>query len=174
MKDQEIRIDSFDVKYSFWASAFTICMLFPIALSILKWINIEDTVSQTRFIILLLSIIFGFLIIVMKSTMKKVCFLKSDENIVIRDGNNIEVKLGKQFNYNLYQYNSRKVFMIRISDKHKSYFYLSPDMHLKNDVEAFFPESNKHQNHWDFYAQIFPPVLCLAYFMMSVVFIILK
>ncbi|MDO4693558.1 MAG: hypothetical protein Q4A62_02890 [Eikenella sp.] len=172
MKDTEIKIDSFNVKYSFWASIFTVFILFPTALSIFKLMNIDNTASQTRFIILLLSIIFGFLIIVMKSTMKEVCLIKYGENILIKDGNNIEIKLDEKFHYNLYHYHSRKVFMIRILDKNKSYFYLSPDTDLKNDMEAFLPESNKHKNSLDFYAQIFPLVLCLAYFILSVVFII--
>jgi len=77
MKNKEINIDSFNVKYSFWASIFTVFILFPIALLILKLINIKNTVSQTQLIILLLSITFGFLIIIMKSTMKKVYFIKS-------------------------------------------------------------------------------------------------
>lgn len=172
MKDKEIKIDSFNVKYSFWASIFTIFILFPIVLSILKLMNIKNTVSQTQFIILLLSVIFGFLIIIMKSTMKKVYFIKSDKNIVIKEENNIEINLDEKFHYNLYYYNSRKVFMIRISDKNKSYFYLSPNMGLKDDIEAFFPESNKHKNEMDFYVRIFPIVLCLAYLILSVVFTI--
>lgn len=172
MKNKEIKIDSFNVKYSFWASIFTVFILFPIALLILKLINIKNTVSQTQLIILLLSITFGFLIIIMKSTMKKVYFIKSHDKILIKEENNIEIKLDDSFNYNLYNYNSRKAFMIRISDKNKSYFYLSPNMDLKNDIEAFFSESNKNKNIMDFYAKLFSIILCLAYFIISVVFIV--
>lgn len=104
--------------------------------------------------------------------MKKVYFIKSDKNIVIKEENNIEINLDEKFHYNLYHYNSRKVFMMRVSDKNKSYFYLSPNMGLKDDIEAFFPESNKHKNGMDFYVQIFPIVLCLAYLILSIVFTI--
>ncbi|AEK24150.1 Hypothetical protein Ccan_20340 [Capnocytophaga canimorsus Cc5] len=100
MKNQEIKIDSFNVKYSFWASIITIFILFPMALLVLKSGNIKNTASQTQLIILLLSMTFGFLIIVMKSTMKKVYFIKSDENILIKDKHHTEIKLDKNFNYN--------------------------------------------------------------------------
>ncbi|ATA88497.1 hypothetical protein CGC58_01340 [Capnocytophaga stomatis] len=155
MKNQKIAMDSFNVKYSFWASIITIFILFPMALLVLKWGNIKNTGSQTQLIILLLSMTFGFLIVIMKSTMKKVYFIKSDENILIKDKHHTEIKLDKNFNYNLYNYNSKKAFMIRISDENKSYFYLSPNMHLKSDIEAFFPASNKKKIRMDFYAQYF-------------------
>ncbi|MFK8267184.1 hypothetical protein [Capnocytophaga cynodegmi] len=172
MKNQKIAMDSFNVKYSFWASIITIFIIFPMALLVLKWVNIKNTVSQTQLIILLLSMTFGFLIIVMKSTMKKVYFIKSDENILIKDKHHTEIKLDKNFNYNLYNYNSKKAFMIRISDQNKSYFYLSPNMDLKSDVENFFPASNKKKIRMDFYAQYFPIILCLVYFIISVLFVI--
>lgn len=150
MKNQEIKMDSFDVRYSFWASIITIFILFPMALLVLKWLNITNTVSQTQLIILLLSMTFGFLIVIMKSTMKKVYFIKSDENILIKDEHHTEIKLDKNFNYNLYNYNSKKSFMIRISDENKSYFYLSPNMHLKNDIEAFFLRQIRRKLEWIF------------------------
>ncbi|MFJ1430211.1 hypothetical protein ACILE2_05320 [Capnocytophaga canimorsus] len=48
MKNQKIAMDSFDVKYSFWASIITIFIIFPMALLVLKWLNIKNTGSQTQ------------------------------------------------------------------------------------------------------------------------------
>lgn len=123
-----------------------------------------------QLIILLLSLTFGFLIMVMKSTMREVCFMKCGNGIFIKDGESLKVKLDDAFSYNLYDCNSRKAFMIRISSKDKSYFYLSPNMSLKSEVEDFFGESNRRKNGVDFCVKAFPLALCFVYFLISIAF----
>ncbi|PJK01567.1 hypothetical protein CO611_00235 [Lysobacteraceae bacterium NML03-0222] len=172
MVEKEIEIDSFDVKYSLWASIFAVFILFPIALSILKLLDVKNAVGQTQLIIFLLSMVFGFLIAVMKITVRKVCFMRRGNDLFIKDGKNIEFKLGDVFNYNLYDYNSRKAFMVRVSSRGKSYFYLSPNMNLKGEVEYFFGKSNMDRRSVDFFAKAFPLALCFAYFSISIAFFV--
>lgn len=172
MVEKEIEIDSFDVKCSLWASIFAVFILFPIALSMLKLLDVKNAVSQTQLIIFLLSMVFGFLIAVMKGTVRKVRFMRRGNDLFIKDGKNIEFKLDDVFNYNLYDYNSRKAFMVRVSSRGKSYFYLSPNMNLKGEVEYFFGKSNMDRRSVDFFAKAFPLALCFAYFSISIAFFV--
>ena len=55
----------------------------------------------------------------------------------------MKYKNGKRFilsndvNYNIYNHNSRKAFILRISDGKETKFLSSPDMDLKFEVEFF-------------------------------------
>ena len=82
IKEKSIIMNSFNCNKTFWASLLTVLVLYPIAVLLIKYLNIQYTANQTQLIILCLSLIFGFLIITMKSTIQKIHFFKTFENIV--------------------------------------------------------------------------------------------
>ena len=138
MESNHLAIESFNCKYTFWASLGTMLIFYPLVIIFIKYLNIQYTVNQTQLIILLLCLIFGLLIIVMKSSMQKVKFIIFEGEQFISVEKNDLIKLSPETTYNIYNYNSRKVFMLRINSDNKSKFYLFPDMALKHEVELFF------------------------------------
>ncbi|SFT90645.1 hypothetical protein SAMN05421857_4042 [Chryseobacterium formosense] len=137
MNNDTITISVFNTKYSFWATIFTILFLLPSVILLIKYLNIRYTSNQTHLIILCLCLIFGFLIVVMKSTMQKVDIYKTDTNYFIKYHNGKTFLLSDQMVYNIYDYYSRKAFMLRISDEKLTKFLLSPDMSIKPEIEFF-------------------------------------
>jgi len=170
MNNNIITISVFNTKYSFWAAIITILFLLPSVILLIKSLNIRYTTNQTQLIILCLCLIFGFLIIVMKSTMQKVDIYKTDNKYFIKYNNGETFLLSDQMTYNIYNYNSRKAFMLRISDGEMTKFLLSPDMSIKPEVESFFKNFIKKKNKKDFGALAFPIIMCFAYFLISVIF----
>ncbi|MGI9652048.1 hypothetical protein [Chryseobacterium sp. RLHN22] len=167
-----ITISVFNTKYSLWAAIITIFFLLPATILFIKFLDIKYTTNQTQLIILCLCLIFGFLIIVMKSTMQKIDILKEDNNLLVKYDSGEKLLLSQNLNYNIYNYNSRKAFMIRISDGETTKFFLSPDINLKPEVEILFNGYIKKKNTKDFNALAFPIIMCFAYFIISVVFVL--
>lgn len=172
MSKNEITLSAFNSKYTFWATLITIFILFPLAILLIKVLHIRYTVNQTQLIIALLSIVFGFLIIVMKSTMQKISFIKSDNKFYLKDDKGNEVPLPDNTTYNIYNYNSRKAFMLRVTTQTGTRFFLSPDMDMKANIEGFFAKFLKKTSNKDFYAKAFPILICFAYVVISIVFVL--
>ncbi|MCA6068465.1 hypothetical protein JI747_014865 [Chryseobacterium sp. RG1] len=172
MDENKITISVFNTKYSFWATIITILFLLPSVILFIKFLDVRYTTNQTKLIIVCLSLIFGFLIVVMKTTMRKIDIIKTDHNCFIKYNNGETFLLSDDINYNIYNYNSRKAFMLRILDGKTTKFLLSLDMNLKPEVEVFFNDFIKKKNKKDFIALAFPILMCFAYFIISVVFVL--
>ncbi|RXM50187.1 MULTISPECIES: hypothetical protein [unclassified Chryseobacterium] len=172
MSKNEVTLSTFNSKYTFWATLITIFILFPIAILLIKTLDIKYTVNQTQLIIAVLSIVFGFLIIVMKSTMQKISFIKSENNFYLKDDKGNEVHLPDNTTYNIYNYNSRKAFMLRVTTQSGTRYFLSPDMNMKPNIEVFFGQFLKKASSKDFYVKAFPIVICFAYVIISIVLVL--
>ncbi|MBP2619645.1 hypothetical protein [Chryseobacterium jejuense] len=172
MSKNEVTLSTFNSKYTFWATLITIFILFPIAILLIKTLHIKYTVNQTQLIIAVLSIVFGFLIIVMKSTMQKISFIKSENSFYLKDDKGNEVHLPDNTTYNIYNYNSRKAFMLRVTTQSGTKYFLSPDMNMKSNIEGFFGKFLKKTSSKDFYVKAFPIVICFAYVIISIVLVL--
>ncbi|WP_336960789.1 hypothetical protein [Chryseobacterium contaminans] len=172
MSKNEVTLSTFNSKYTFWATLITIFILFPIAILLIKTLHIKYTVNQTQLIIAVLSIVFGFLIIVMKSTMQKISFIKSENKFYLKDDKGNEVHLPDNTTYNIYNYNSRKAFMLRVTTQTGTKYFLSPDMNMKSTIEGFFGNFFKKTSSKDFYVKAFPIVICFAYVIISIVLVL--
>lgn len=172
MNKNKITISVFNTKYSFFAAIITILFLLPAVILLIKFLDLKYTTNQTQLIIFCLCIIFGFLIIVMKSTMQKIDIIKEGNRHFIKYKNGETFILSNDINYNIYNYNSRKAFMLRVSDGKETKFLLSPDMNLKSEVEVFFNDFTKKKNTKDYTALVFPIIMCVAYFVISIVFVL--
>ncbi|WP_343560677.1 hypothetical protein [Sphingobacterium sp.] len=169
MKKNEITLSAFHSKYTFGASLITIFILFPISIVFIKAVDVKYTVNQTQLIIAVLSLAFGFLIIVMKSTMQKISFIKTEDQFYLKDEKGNEVHLYDNTTYNIYNYNSRKAFMLRVTTQTATKYFLSPDMSIKSDIEDFFAKFPKKPNRKDFYIKAYPYLICFAYVAISIV-----
>lgn len=172
MEKQELEIESFNCKYTFWASFITVLIFFPLVIVFIKYLNIQYTVNQTQLIIMMLCLIFGFLIVVMKSTKQKIKFIKSAGKQFISVDKNDLSELSPEISYSIYNYNSRKAFMLRINIDCKSRFYLFSDMTVKSEVEIFFSKYKQKDSFEDFLAKSYSIFLCLAYFIITIVFVL--
>lgn len=172
MKKSEITLSAFHSKYTFGASLITMFILFPISIVFIKAIDVKYTVNQTQLIIAVLSLVFGFLIVVMKSTMQKISFIKSEDQFYLKDEKENEVPLPNSTTYNIYNYNSRKAFMLRITTQAGTKYFLSPDMNIKSDIEDFFAKFSKKPNRKDFYIKAYPYLICCAYVIISIVLVL--
>lgn len=172
VKEKSIIINSFNCNKTFWASLLTVLVLYPSVILLIKYLNIQYTVNQTQLIIFCLSLIFGFLIITMKSTIQEVQFIKIFENLTIKVDEGENQILSNDFTYNIYNFLSRKAFMIRITDNNKTYYYLSSEMNMKSDVEFYFSAYAKKKSSKDFWAKSFAIALCIAYVITTIVFVI--
>ncbi|MEI2273494.1 hypothetical protein OHD16_15200 [Sphingobacterium sp. ML3W] len=172
MKKNEITLSAFHGKYTFGASLITIFILFPISIIFIKAIDVKYTVNQTQLIIVILSLVFGFLIVVMKSTMQKILFVKSEDQFYLKDEKGNEVHLPDNTTYNIYNYNSRKAFMLRITTQAGTKYFLSPDMNMKSDIEDFFAKFPQKPNRKDFYIKAYPYLICCVYFIISIVLVL--
>ena len=172
IKEKSIIMNSFNCNKTFWASLLTVLVLYPIAVLLIKYLNIQYTANQTQLIILCLSLIFGFLIITMKSTIQKIHFFKTFENLTIRVDEVENQILSNDLTYNIYNFLSRKAFMIRITDINKTHYYLSSEMNLKSDTEFYFSNYAKKDSSKDFWAKSFAIGLCIAYVIITIVFVL--
>lgn len=172
MKKNEITLSTFHSKYTFSASLITILILYPISLVFIKAVDVKYTVNQTQLIIALLSLVFGFLIVVMKSTIQKISFIKTGDQFYLKDGKGNEVHLSDNTTYNIYNYNSRKAFMLRVTTQAGTKYFLSPDMSMKSDIEDFFATFPKKPNKNDFYIKAYPYLICFAYVIVSIVLVL--
>ncbi|WP_312079421.1 hypothetical protein [Chryseobacterium sp.] len=170
--ENTITLSVFNTKYSFWAAVITILLLLPAVILFIKFLDVKYTTNQTQLIILCLSLIFGFLIIIMKTTMQKIDIIKENNIHFIKYDNGQTFTLSNDINYNIYNYNSRKAFMLRISDGKETKFLLSPDINLKPEVEVFFKDFTKKKNTADITALAFPIIMAVAYFIISIVFVL--
>lgn len=84
MNKNKITIAVFNTKYSFFAAIITILFLLPAVILLIKFLDLKYTTNQTQLIIFCLCIIFGFLIIVMKSTMQKIDIIKEGNRHFIK------------------------------------------------------------------------------------------
>lgn len=172
MNKNKITISVFNTKYSFFAAIITILFLLPAVILLIKFLDVKYTNNQTQLIIFCLCVIFGFLIIVMKSTIQKIEIIKDENKHFIKYKNGETSILSHDINYNIYNYNSTKAFMLRISNEKETKFLLSPDMNLKSEFEVFFSDFTKKKNVKDYTALIFPIIMCIAYFVISIVFVL--
>ncbi len=173
MNKNEITLSVFNSKYIFWTVLFTVFILYPLAVLLIKGMHIRYTVNQTQFIIVVLSLVFSFLIIVMKSTMRKISFIRSGDKFYLKDSKGKDVLLTDNITYHIYNYNSRKVFMLRIATEIEINWFLTPDMHMKVNIEDFFSNFLKKPSSKDFYVLVFPIVFCLAYTIISIVLVLI-
>ncbi|QIH35491.1 hypothetical protein [Sphingobacterium sp. DR205] len=172
MNKNEITIATFNSKYTFWAALTTIFVLYPIAIVLIKAWYVRTTVNQTQLIIAVLSIVFGFLIIVMKSTMRKITFTVCENKFYLKDDKGDKVHLPDDTTYNMYNYNSRKAFMLRVTTQAGTRYFLSPDMNMKSSVEIFFEKFSKEPSCKDIFAKGLPIIICFAYVIISIVLVL--
>lgn len=147
----------------------TIFILFPFAILLIKTLHIKYTVSQTQFIIVILSLVFGILIMVMKSTIQKISFIKLEDKVYLKDEKGKEICLPDNTTYNIYNYNSRKAFMLRITTQAETKYFLSSDINMKPSIEIFFAQFLRKPATKDLYIKAFPNLICFAYIMISIV-----
>lgn len=152
MNKNEITLSVFNSKYTVAATLITVFILFPAAII---WIKFY-TVNQTWLIITVLSIVFGFLIIVMKSAMQKITFAQSGNQFYWKDDKGNNVRLEGDTTYNIYNYHSRKAFMLRGTTHTETRYFLSPDMKMKPDIEDLFTRFSKKPSAKDFIVKLFP------------------
>lgn len=171
-KEKCLIINSFNCNKTFWASLLTVLVMYPSAILLIKNLNIQYTVNQTQLIILCLSLIFGFLIIIMKSTIQKIHFFKTSDNLSIQVDEGENQILSKDLTYNIYNFLSRKAFMIRVTDNNKTHYYLSAEINIKSDVALYFSNYTKKKSIKDFWAKSFAIGLCVAYVIITVAFVI--
>jgi len=143
MNKNEITLSIFNSKYTFWASLITIFILFPFSIVFIKAIGVKYTVNLTQLIIAVLSVVFGLLIIVMKSTMQIISFMKSGDKFYMKDSSGNEIDLPTNTTYNIYNYNSKKAFMLRITTQTGTHYCLSPDINMKSSIADFFCKVSK-------------------------------
>lgn len=172
MNKNVITLSVFNSQYTFLAALITIFFVFPVAVLFIKFLEVTYAISQPRLIIAVLSLVFGFLIIVMKSIMRKISFIKSDDKFYWKDDKGKGIHLVEGTTYNIYNYNSRKAFMIRVSTCTETKYFLSPDMNVKSDIESFFANFLKKPSCKDFYIKAFPIVMCFAYVIISLVLVL--
>ena len=106
----------------------------------------------------------------MESTKYKI-FIIEDKKILDK---NLTISLDYIKSYNIYNYNSRKAFMLRITLlNNKNKFYLIPEMDKKNMMEQFFKTCSKRHLISDTYLKLYPILLCVVYIIFSLIFITL-
>lgn len=143
VKEKSIIMNSFNCNKTFWASLLTVLGLYPVAVLSIKNLNIQYTVNQTQLIILCLSLIFAFLIITMKSTIQIIHFFKTFENLTIKVDEGENQILSNDLTYNIYNFLSRKAFMIELQIIIKYTIIYLLKMNIKSDVEFYFSDYAK-------------------------------
>lgn len=96
--------------------------------------------------------------------------MKSGDKFYMKDSSGNEIDLPTNTTYNIYNYNSKKAFMLRITTQTGTHYCLSPDINMKSSIADFFAKFQKKTNRKDTYVRAYPYVICFAYVIISIVF----